>query len=90
MNVKALLTPRMQMVATVLAVITGQLACTEPLNFSPDAAISTFAPHGVPIVVTRDADVGTAQPSTELRHSRDRADNFGPIQHLRHFKGGAP
>lgn len=53
----------------VLVMAAAQLACTDRLNFSPEAAISTFAPADLPIRVTRSADFATAQPSSEARQT---------------------
>lgn len=70
--------------AAVLAMVVTQLACTDPLNFSSDAAISTFAPTDLQIEATRNANFGAVQASNEVRqtadgilHSRDHAgDDF--------------
>lgn len=57
--------------AAVLAMAATQLACTDPLNFSSDAAISTFAPSDLLIEATRAADFGGVQPSSEARQIAD-------------------
>lgn len=57
--------------AAVLSLAAMQLACSERLIFSPEAAIATFAPTDLPITFSREADFGTAQPSTQARQMAD-------------------
>ncbi len=85
--------PRVRVGATSLVLAVSQLACTDTLNFSPDAAVSTFAPRDLPIEATYDADFGTAQPSIEARqtadgilHSRDHAGGDFLIVDKKHAK----
>lgn len=62
---------QMRMGAAALLVAVAQLACTEPFNFSSAAAILTFAPTDLPVHATRNADFGTAQPSSDARNVAD-------------------
>lgn len=63
--------PRAWLGAAVLALAAMQLGCTDTPNFSPAAAISTFAPTDQPVTPTSGADFGTAQPSSEARLMAD-------------------
>lgn len=63
--------PRLRHGAVALVMAGIQLACTDPVNFSTEAAISTIAPSDLLISATRGADFGTAQPSSEARQTAD-------------------
>ena len=56
MNVKCFFTTRVHSVAAVMVMAASQLACTDAVKFSADAAIATFAPSDLPLEATRDTN----------------------------------